>query len=105
MKTKVPLAPVPISDDPNPSTGHSTNPPRLTKEETIWQVYLKYILNGYIDKSVGEYKCWAPEDERDLDAERSEHERLVEREKRAQQSKSRWTAWTSWMRSKPKFKL
>ena len=77
------------------------SPGATTREETIWKVYLAYILTGYIDTTLGDYKCWAPEDERDLDAERAEHERRVRREKEAEQRKAKWKPWLSWMRARP----
>ncbi|KAF8307620.1 alpha/beta-hydrolase [Clavulina sp. PMI_390] len=39
--------------------------PAPKREETIWAVYLNWILNGAVDPSVGEYKVWRVEDEFD----------------------------------------
>lgn len=64
-----------------PRKSGSKEPPTLTLEETIWQVYLAYILTGHVDAAAGEYKRWAPEDERDLVAERAAHEERIKHEK------------------------
>jgi hypothetical protein len=76
-------------------------PASKTREETIWKVYLAYVLTGYIDPTVGVYNCWAPEDERDLYAERAEHERRVKQEKEAEQRRQKWKLWFSWVRARP----
>lgn len=51
-------------------------PPRdaLTKEETIWKLFLDYITGQEVDKSDAEYKVWTPQDERDVVRERKEDE-------------------------------
>jgi len=77
------------SPDPAPAT--------KTREETIWKMYLAYILTGHIDTTAGEYKCWTPEDERDLDAERAEHEHRTWQEQKTKQ----WKRWLSWMKARP----
>lgn len=65
--------------------------PAPRTEDTVWQVYLAYILTGSIDTSLGEYKCWGPEDERDLEAERASHEKWVRAEEhRKGRSGSSW---------------
>ncbi|TKY86856.1 hypothetical protein EX895_004144 [Sporisorium graminicola] len=49
-------------------------PPRstLTKEESIWKLFLDYVLGREVDKSNAEYKIWTPQDERDVMREREE---------------------------------
>ncbi|SJX66590.1 uncharacterized protein SRS1_16812 [Sporisorium reilianum f. sp. reilianum] len=49
-------------------------PPRttLSKEESIWKLFLDYILGREVDKSNAEYKVWTPQDERDVVREREE---------------------------------
>lgn len=37
----------------------------LTRAETIWQVYIDWIVHGKVDTSVGQYQVWKPEDEYD----------------------------------------
>lgn len=67
---------------PWPKCGHSVSfkstsratPGALTREETIWLVYLDWILYGKVDESVGEYKRWTVSDERDVEAERAAFE-------------------------------
>ncbi|KAF8312702.1 hypothetical protein DL93DRAFT_2081971 [Clavulina sp. PMI_390] len=36
-----------------------------SRADTIWTVYRDYILDGMVDKSVGTYRVWRPEDEFD----------------------------------------
>lgn len=57
------------------------SPPRntLSKEESIWKLFLDYITGNDVDKSNAEYKVWTKEDERDVEKERRE-----EAEKRAE---------------------
>lgn len=103
LKTKVSPASPPATADSNIVEVKPAS--ALTREETIWPVYLAYILDGTIDQSLGEYKCWAPEDERDLDAERIEHERSLRNEKKAEAAKKRWETLTLrryWSQKHPK---
>ncbi|KAF8307619.1 alpha/beta-hydrolase [Clavulina sp. PMI_390] len=48
------------SESFEPSEGAAPTPKR---EETIWAVYLNWILTETVDKTAGEYKIWGPEDE------------------------------------------
>lgn len=47
----------------------------LTKEETIWKLFLDYITGRQVDTSDAEYKVWTPQDERDIVKEREEDAR------------------------------
>lgn len=46
-----------------PSSTAGSRP--LTREQTIWNVYKDWIIDGRVDESVGEYRVWKPEDEFD----------------------------------------
>lgn len=49
-------------------------PPRnsLSKEESIWKLFLDYIMGNKVDTSQAEYKVWTPQDERDVVREQKE---------------------------------
>ncbi|GAC71113.1 FOG: Reverse transcriptase [Moesziomyces antarcticus T-34] len=55
-----------ISSQPKPSR------PSLSKEETIWRLFLDYILGNPVDTSHAEYKVWTRQDEREIEKERRE---------------------------------
>lgn len=73
-------------------------PATRSREETVWKLYLAYVLTGYIDTNVGVHKCWAPEDERDMGTERAEHERRVKQEKEVEQRRQRRKSWFPWVK-------
>lgn len=49
-------------------------PPRssLTKEQSIWKLFLDYIMGREVDTADSEHKLWRPEDERDTEREQRE---------------------------------
>ncbi|KAI0061307.1 hypothetical protein BV25DRAFT_1886903 [Artomyces pyxidatus] len=53
----------------------STGRACLNRVETIWSVYLRWILDGEVEESAGEFRRWTVADEIDVDAERAEHKR------------------------------
>ncbi|ETS61496.1 hypothetical protein PaG_04243 [Moesziomyces aphidis] len=55
-----------ISSQPKPSRAS------LSKEETIWKLFLDYILGNPVDTSHAEYKVWTRQDEREIEKERRE---------------------------------
>lgn len=61
-------------------------PPRstLTKEESIWKLFLDYILGNEFDKANAEYKVWTPQDERDVMRERKEDAQSRAKQPRAE---------------------
>ncbi|KAJ1018598.1 hypothetical protein NDA16_004880 [Ustilago loliicola] len=61
-------------DDFENAISSKPKPPRNTlgKEETIWKLFLDYILGNTVDTSQAEYKVWRPQDERDIVREQKE---------------------------------
>ncbi|KAK0525230.1 hypothetical protein OC835_005680 [Tilletia horrida] len=60
------------ASSPSPSsTAASSTPTRpLRRDETIWQVLLRYIVDGTVDPAVGEYRRLTGADARDIARER-----------------------------------
>lgn len=76
-----------------PPKGAPAGTPFVTREEMVWEnVILPYILTGHIDTSgkTGEYKCWAPEEEKDLVAERIQYEKFESARAYAERKKKFW---------------
>lgn len=67
-----------ISKKPKPSRT------TLSKEDSIWKLFLNYILGKQIDTSNAEYKVWTPQDERDVEKERREEAEACARNPRPQ---------------------
>lgn len=59
-------------------------PPRntLSKEQSIWKLFLDYILGNKVDTSQAEYKVWTPQDERDVAREQKEEAEARDKEPR-----------------------
>ena len=55
-----------ISNKPKPQRN------TLSKEESIWKLFLDYILGNEVDTSQAEYKVWTPQGERDVEREQRE---------------------------------
>ena len=66
----------------SPPTSPSSNERPLTRQETIWTVYLNWILYGkVIDERIGEFEVWGPEDEYEP-LDRAEFEYSLDRTKK-----------------------
>ncbi|CAO1618641.1 unnamed protein product [Jaminaea pallidilutea] len=64
---------------PRPSSaepGHPQPAARLTRQDTIFSLYLDFILHGRVWRHAGEFKAWRKEDERDGAAIRKEEDRI-----------------------------
>ena len=61
-------------DDFEDAISSKPRPPRnsLSKEESIWKLFLEYIMGNKVDTSQAEYKVWTPQDERDVVREQRE---------------------------------
>ncbi|KAI0061286.1 alpha/beta-hydrolase [Artomyces pyxidatus] len=68
---RTPHAPLATGATPNAGSVQSGR----TRAETIWRVYLRWILDGEVDANAGEVRRWKVEDELDVHAEREQHER------------------------------
>lgn len=68
-----------------PPIGHvgsfqrSTPGPWASKEDTIWAVFLQWIVDGTVNESVGEYRKWTSAEARNLQQERADFERDSQR--------------------------
>ncbi|KDN40978.1 hypothetical protein K437DRAFT_258482 [Tilletiaria anomala UBC 951] len=52
----------------------------LSREKSIWPIFLAWIVHGETKKEVGEYRMWSKSDERDRDALREEEKVAREQE-------------------------
>lgn len=61
-------------DDFEKAISSKPKPPRntLSKEESIWKLFLDYITGNELDTSQAEHKVWTPQDERDVAREQKE---------------------------------
>ncbi|SPO31803.1 uncharacterized protein UTRI_06640 [Ustilago trichophora] len=61
-------------DDFENAISSKPKPPRntLSKEESIWKLFLDYITGNKVDTSQAEHKVWTPQDERDVAREQKE---------------------------------
>ncbi|PWZ00408.1 hypothetical protein BCV70DRAFT_95014 [Testicularia cyperi] len=60
----------------NAISSHPSPPrPSLGKEETIWKLFLDYILGNEVDSRHAELRTWTPQDERDIEQEIRDEQR------------------------------
>ena len=74
-----------LSEDHSGKT--SSRPGTKTREETIWPIFLAYILEGRVVSSIGRHKVWTSADECDRDAMRQQE--IEAREKEAREGPKR----------------
>ncbi|KAL9940785.1 hypothetical protein V8E36_000273 [Tilletia maclaganii] len=63
-------------------SGEDATTRTLGRDETIWQVILGYIIQGTVDRSLGEYKLLGPADARDIEKERKLEEEFRRKHRR-----------------------